>query len=128
MGEAKRTPGPWHVEHKIPRIWDERYSEAEGTEKLGVPIVECRWRGGDAVGRAIPYAEADANAAFIVRAVNSHDALVAALEEARSVIKKAQRNFPPSYAVRWTHEMDTKANMSLVKIDDALSLAKGDAK
>lgn len=53
----------------------------------------------------IPAEEKIANAAFIVRAVNSHDALVGALEEAKQ--------FMPTYA-------------RVAKIEAVLAAAKGD--
>ncbi len=59
---AKRTPGPWkfvpwHVE--------------EGPPAVRAPA-----------GWAICFTSSDANAAFIVRAANAHDALVEALKDA----------------------------------------------
>lgn len=70
------TPGPWHAEE-----WT---CHAPTTVRAadGVVVAEC------ATGRAIDNAIADA--AFIVRACNSHDDLLAALREA---VEQLERNF-----------------------------------
>jgi hypothetical protein len=66
--EAKHTELPWHVAGNIV------------TESHGVAIAKCFDRG---------YETPDvlANAAFIVRACNSHDALLAACEAVRQCLE-----------------------------------------
>lgn len=61
MTAPKHTPAPWHAEN--------------GTIYSQYATI------GSAHGKTRNDAENDANAAFIVRAVNAHDALVEALEE-----------------------------------------------
>lgn len=77
------TPTPWRVEADTTLIWGDCNPDDNSTRGMGYPIVECRinpsgnWSTG-------PYAdEGEANASFIVRAVNSHDRLVYALRRAR---------------------------------------------
>ena len=77
MEKDLRTPGPWHV-----------ISDRARSVTLGLPTVVSigtdpdNLDGFDVPVRNKPngYSEAKANAAFIVRACNSHDALVKALE------------------------------------------------
>jgi hypothetical protein len=81
------TPTPWHV-------FDDK-AECPGIEAENVTIVvfgdkltiteDCGVQGETAE-------EARANAAFIVRAVNSHDALVEALEAAQAALNGTEVN------------------------------------
>ncbi len=71
-GETKHapTPGPWHADGCKVRA-------------TNTSIVVCL----PSPDSGVNVEQAIANAAFIVRACNSHDALVAALEKALEVIK-----------------------------------------
>lgn len=75
------TPTPWRVETGTTLIWGDCTICDDGTtpDRLGVPVADAQLARPWSDGRP-SYNEADANAAFIVRAVNSHDALVKALE------------------------------------------------
>ncbi len=79
--EAKHTPGEWRVEQGTTLIWGDCNPDDQTNYGMGYPIAECRltpsasWAKGP---RKVE--EAQANAAHIVRCVNSHDALVEALE------------------------------------------------
>lgn len=67
---SQHTPTPWSIEGKLNK-------HQEGlliTSRDGLSIV-CEMSGG------LPFYEVEANAAFIVRAVNSHEALINALKE-----------------------------------------------
>jgi len=75
---AAITPLPWHTDgHYCGYIWsgDKMVADFPMDEDEGTYL--ARMRG---VGRGATHAEQQANAAFIVRAVNCHDQLVAALE------------------------------------------------
>jgi hypothetical protein len=61
--------------------------------------------------RFIGATEREEDTAFIVRAVNAHDDLVAALKEARDALVRAPAIFMPSYTIG--------------KIDTALAKAEG---
>lgn len=65
------------------------------------------------------YADADATAAFVIRAVNSHGDLYAALEEVRESLAYLGERSP---AIAKTHWFD------LVKIENALAKARGEPK
>lgn len=75
---AQHTPTPWAISFGFdPRMTGERevyVAPASGVPvgiKISTPWVEGAWQGDP---------EAEANARFIVRAVNCHDELLAALE------------------------------------------------
>ena len=75
---AAITPLPWRTDgHYCGYIWsgDKMVADFPMDEDEGTYL--ARMRG---VGRGATHAEQQANAAFIVRAVNCHDQLVAALE------------------------------------------------
>lgn len=65
---AERTPLPWSLDERDPAL-------AIGPD--GKPVADCVIFN---PRQARPIAEAEANAALIVRAVNAHEELVAALE------------------------------------------------
>ena len=66
--ETKHTPGPW------------RSKDSTQVYSSGRHIADCGSRNPEGLPRHIGLEDA-ANAAFIVRACNSHDALVAALKD-----------------------------------------------
>jgi hypothetical protein len=74
---SEHTSLPWRVEQGTGLVWGNCTVFEDGTpDRLGVPVTngqsELYWGRGN--GRT--YEEMEANAAFIVRAVNAHDALV----------------------------------------------------
>lgn len=76
MSEAKHTPTPW-------RLAKSAVIEIRGVSQT--PVVS--WSGFDDSNRTT--AEHKANAAFIVRACNAHDDMVAALRRAEQFIVNA---------------------------------------
>lgn len=98
MSETKHTPTPYMVR----RRFDKRQSLEIRTEKI-IP--------GAVIGALIAKTSEinpDEDAAYIVRAVNSHDELVAALKEARQFIEDLGWN-----------------GMTVDKINAALAKAEG---
>lgn len=76
---AKHTPTPWRVEENTDLIWGCCNADDTSSYGMGYPIISgFASFGGWADGRP-DYNEKEANAAFIVRAVNAHDDLVDAL-------------------------------------------------
>ncbi len=77
------TPLPWEI---IPRI-DPRVATAiaigSADRKTNICVLTDRYKGQDSSKCRSSVPEADANAEFIVRACNSHDDLLAALEAAK---------------------------------------------
>lgn len=71
------TPTPWRVEEGTTLIWGKCDPDDMTTWGMGYPVVDVRLQ--SRWGERPDTDETDANAAFIVRAVNSHDALIAAL-------------------------------------------------
>jgi hypothetical protein len=70
------TPTPWLYEITSDHAPAFIYVENSDNDLAGIAIADCK-----AVD--LTYAECDANAAFIVRACNAHDELVAALEQSK---------------------------------------------
>ena len=86
MGESKHTPGPWQVMNEydgativIANVDGETFTDGTSTFSYDVVCDTLPDDGDGSRSREI----AIANAALIVRAVNAHDDLVAALKEAR---------------------------------------------
>ncbi len=103
--KTQHTPTPWG----ILQVCDEVYIQPKGNEVLG-----GHYHTQDILKMT---AKRDyANAAFIVRACNSHDELVAAAQKALDFIQSLP--YEPAIAA------STKAQDALV---DALAAAKGDA-
>lgn len=107
--EVGHTATPWFV-----------YDEAKTVSAVNSPE-----DGGDIVCDAPEDATEsmkrwDANAAFIVRAVNSHDSLVKALENAESALRYCEQNsLSPNDILR------PKVEVTIKSITAALSQAKG---
>ncbi len=102
--ELKHTPTPWQE-------FEPQTSKLLTIEDFkGNHIASIGHRNSEAVA---------ANAAFIIRAVNSHDALVEALEEAQTYIQCQMTQVMPKGGV-----LDGRT-MSKV-IHEALALAKGE--
>ena len=107
---AAITPLPWHTDgHYCGYIWsgDKMVADFPMDEDEGTYL--ARMRG---VGRGATHAEQQANAAFIVRAVNCHDQLVAALEAVR-----AWDRCSAGRTALWWEDV-------LAKVDTALAAAK----
>jgi len=98
MSSSERTPGPWHVGP----YYKSDIESAQGR------IAEC----GIARGP-----RADIDAAFIVRACNSHDALLSALKWAQSVMVR-HKSFCPANEERGV------CNCGMQRIHDAIKAAE----
>jgi hypothetical protein len=102
MRNTKHTPTPWETGTKVPTAI---YAIN------GDPISICDGMGEHQSDRA--------NAAFIVRSVNSHELLVAALDDARELL-----------ALNGVNSTDTadygngRADEIIARIDEALMLAR----
>ena len=91
--EAEHTPTPWSIERNKERgiIWiDALDAPSEG-------IADLYHRHGIGTEDFVAKRDAEANAAFIVRACNSFDALVAALKEAREEVDDLVRGYLQGY-------------------------------
>jgi hypothetical protein len=82
MSNAKHTPTPWRVIEG--NLIKQDYTTIGLDETAGVLIGSTR--GHPSSGFYPTEEEGAANAAFIVRAVNSHEQMVAALRDAESLI------------------------------------------
>jgi hypothetical protein len=106
--ESKHSPLPWTYCHNGGGTWPiigER-------DRATVAVVTPQMAGDDA--------EHEANAAFIVRACNAHDALVEACEKALFAVQDG--------ADAALHEYGVNAwNDTLNKLREALKAAKGEA-
>ena len=109
---AQHTPTPFHDGGAV-KIGPSNY-----TRIVGDGVTVCL------VPRGGPYGEG--NAALIVRAVNSHAALVEALENARNLITLALKN--GAWGDESTDDQDSadEARGVVVSITAALALAKGE--
>lgn len=110
MSKTAHTPTPWAVEDPF---GPEQYSIVQD----GLAAYDWQFIAHVPVGNLVdgefPRMQAEANAAFIVRAVNSHDALVSALEEAREELRYLMHS----------SMSDEQIAEELADIDAALSLA-----
>jgi hypothetical protein len=108
MGE--RTETPWELvpgdEHHGPYIVGPTGDVAD-LYVMSNPNAPSVRNGGDS--KPLPFINAEANAAFIVKAVNAHETLVSALREARNCVL--------GYIDRCDY---TRGNAVLAKIDTAL--------
>ena len=78
MGEAQHTPTPWSVQE-----CDEIWCDTDGRPNAPLFKPDAQYR---RWGREVNREQREANAAFIVHAVNSHATLTAALREARGAL------------------------------------------
>jgi len=83
------TPTPWRVEQESTQIWNVIDEQDQTTYALGYPIVTCRTSPCSSWAKGPNVDEGEANAAFIVKAVNSHEKLVEALRLVRGIIVEA---------------------------------------
>lgn len=94
MGRGKmtdHTPTPWRVEQDTDLIWGACNPDDKSSYGMGYAIVEGK--SGEKYSRYKPEMdERMANAAFIVKAVNNHDALVKALRESAADIVGSCKN------------------------------------
>lgn len=86
MGE--HTPTPWATEYR--KGQNSFYGQDIYEAATGETIATAAWYP-VALSDTHTTTNREANAAFIVKAVNCHDDLVAALEEARSAVEYAYR-------------------------------------
>lgn len=115
MSEGKHTPTPWRVEKGTGLIWGDCTTFEDGTpDRLGVPVTDSQLERPWAQGKGPSYEEMKANAAFIVRAVNSHQAMVDALEAARERLQGDAESCEPGWK---------GAQYLVEQIDEALALA-----
>jgi hypothetical protein len=92
---AEHTPTPWRVEDGTDLIWGACDQDDHSTYGMGYPI--CEGKLGYWGDRRADRGERDANAAFIVKAVNSHEALVKALRD----IIEANNDFRKAMPEKW---------------------------
>jgi hypothetical protein len=104
MSDAKSepTPRPWIYDATLPQF-------VYSNDATGSLIARCGGKGFEFVHRT--NAECEANAQFIVRAVNAHDALLEALKAARDYLYDVGR--------------DTDMAPTMDKIEVAINLAEG---
>lgn len=125
------TPTPWRAIPGETSIWTDINPEDLSSYGLGIMVAETppplpSQRGNPS------YEERSANAAFIVRAVNCHDDLVAALKEARDFISEERSVRHSSHVVLGGEDgMDpegailvSEADARLAQIDAALAKAE----
>jgi hypothetical protein len=115
---ATHTPTPWKfIRHPEESDWagniQGSYGKVDGIENIRT--ISCQTKYGTPE-------EIEANGTFIVRACNSHDALVEALEYARNMARpdageESPQALPPS-SYEW--------EQLRLKADAALKLAKGE--
>lgn len=98
------TPGPWRSE--LDNVFG-------GPNDRSIYVADCAPMGGPVDGRP----DQVANAAFIVRACNSHYALIEALTEARAALHQ--------HYVDWDGEPEDAVPLQIArtKCDEALALA-----
>lgn len=89
MSETKHTPTPWRVEEGTDLIWGKCSEEDMTTYGMGFPIVTGFSGMGSWTKGRPDMDEREANAAFIVKAVNSHQALVDAVTATRALVSEA---------------------------------------
>lgn len=111
-GNAAHTPTPWRYTIDL-SLADEASAIVTAPDGSTVAIVVAN---GDAA------LSAAANAAFIVRACNSHDALVEALAETTEALKEARRYLSlgdrdAMRAYTETGEVQTKARAAIAKAE-----------
>ena len=99
---SKHTPTPWSVD-------DTRLGIMAGYQSIAQTF---RDRSKTIADRE---AEAQANAAFIVRACNAHEQLVEALKQTADTLWNLADKFPLGSAVRNTLEDEYKAVMAALK-------------
>ena len=103
-GEARHTPLPWELHAEGAGYNSVQACQPDSSERGCCPIVESF-----VLGRTRE--EAEANAAFIVRAVNNHEALLAALKFCRNVLM--------------ANPIEMSEHMAIEKADAAIASAKG---
>jgi hypothetical protein len=74
---VEHTPTPWRVEEGTGLVWGDCTLFDDGTpDRLGVPVTDGQLERPWAQGKGPSYDEMEANAAFIVKAVNNHEKLL----------------------------------------------------
>jgi len=117
MAKPKHTPTPWVESDSQPHFV---FCDAGGVIDVNRPVCMST---ANAKGRA--------NAAFIVRACNAHEMLLAALKLARTVIEEERKSFIER--IKLSAEADEEAEAiiadydeTLAFIEDAFSVARGE--
>lgn len=93
MPQPTHTPTPWRVSENIIEI---RTFVKDVLDSRGIPTGVLIEEVDRELSTPNAVAHADANAAFIVCAVNSHEELLEALKEAQKLISTARQYFPKS--------------------------------
>lgn len=108
----KHTPTPWATDGRMIVQDAEGRKFFSGQPYIADCLVSAHYREDGSTG---------ANARFIVRAVNSHEALLAALKDAAEVLRTAHQYFPKSIKNRDTfHLLNVEAN----SVNKAIALAE----
>jgi hypothetical protein len=120
VSETKHTPTPWRssaevTQEKNPRRFESAVTTDSGTI-LNIPVASCAFPG------LLRQEECEANAAFIVRAVNCHDEMADALAASKSAIEGLLRilavdfsTFSPTEGPFW--KAVSKCNAALAKAE-----------
>jgi len=105
---AQHTPTPWRVEEGTPLIWGNCNPDDRSTYGMGYPVARVEHpRSWQKSGLPTPD-EQGANAALIVRAVNAHEAMLAALKACADqfdfYVGQHLAKSPPDYAKAETNK------------------------
>jgi len=108
---AEHTPTPWEIgTHNLRGILKDAAGIADGCDAYMIAVTSAH--------SLLSPDEAAANAAFIVKAVNNHEALVAALTLAEDVLSRA-----PFSTTIWPNGMHPQAGID--RIREALASVVG---
>jgi hypothetical protein len=124
---AEHTPTPWRVEKGTGLVWGDCTLFDDGTpDRLGVPVADGQLERPWAQGKGPSYEEMEANAAFIVKSVNSHDALIDALRAfvVHATYPVSTEINPRGYAWRGEDALDHAKSLADVVLDAVGGVAK----
>lgn len=135
---AQHTELPWHCDFEHGSTEDKTLMKQHGMTPVQaltnegsrllmskgkrVALIDCQTSYKRGQGHQTECAERDANAEFIVRAVNSHDALVAALEEARNALNDMAKDTSSSAIA-----IQNKAVTAYMRARDSFAKVTGSA-
>lgn len=89
---TEHTPTPWRVEKGTGLVWGDCTIFEDGTpDRLGIPVTDGQLERPWGKGCGPTYDEMEANAAFIVKAVNSHAEMDRLLAEAADELNNSPR-------------------------------------
>ena len=100
--DAKRTPGPWEVAGPSGNMGESFVIETSNGEKTIGWVANT---GAENDEHGVTTEEDEANAAFIVRACNNHDALLGALENITRLMGRETRTRPQERSIYY-HEAE----------------------